>query len=191
MKNLKLHGNFCNIRHKKVTLLFLLCLLYWVSSKFCCYVTVFVSLGTKNFPFLSILRQLNFFWGMWQFLIKIMRESVSEHSWTSKAGMSQAGGQGTVCWIGVKVAVLCAQQYMSWNIFLIKILNNFWYFEHPILTMIYSEAYLKHNWRNCLWKKKKSTILKTISSIMLQICFWASPSKDSVFEISKMIQNFD
>ena len=67
-------------------------------------------------------------------------------------------GEGTVCWIGVKVAVLCAQQYMSWNIFLIKVLNNFWYFEHPILTMIYSEAYLKHNWRNCLWKKQKSTI---------------------------------
>ena len=60
---------------------------------------------------------------------------------------------GTVCWIGVKVAVLCAQQYMSWNIYLIKVLNNFWYFEHPILTMTYSEAYLKHNWRNCLWKK--------------------------------------
>ena len=60
---------------------------------------------------------------------------------------------GTVCWIGVKVSVLCARQYMSWNIFLIKVLNNFWYFEHPILTMTYLEVYLKHNWRNCLWKK--------------------------------------
>ena len=60
---------------------------------------------------------------------------------------------GTVCWIEVKVVVLCAQQYMSWNIFLIKVLNNIWYFEHPILTMICLEAYLKNNWRNCLWKK--------------------------------------
>ena len=76
-------------------------------------------------------------------------------------------------------------------IFLIKVLNNFWYFEHPILTMIYSEAYLKHNWRNCPWKSKKVQFMKTISSIILQICFWASPSKNSVFEISKMIQNFD
>ena len=60
---------------------------------------------------------------------------------------------GTVCWIEVKVVVLCAQHYMSWNIFLIKVLNNIWYFEHPILTMICLEAYLKNNWRNCLWKK--------------------------------------
>ena len=51
-------------------------------------------------------------------------------------------GKGTVCWIGFKVAVLCAQQYMFWNIFIIKVLNNFWYFEHPILTMICLEAYL-------------------------------------------------
>ena len=63
----------------------------------------------------------------------------------------------TVCWIGVKVAVLWAVQYMPWNVFLIKVLNNVWYFEQPILTMICSEAYLKHNWRNCLWKKQKST----------------------------------
>ena len=56
-----------------------------------------------------------------------------------------------VCWIGVKVAVLCARQYMSWNIFLIKVLNNFWYFEHPILTMTYLEVYLKHYWRNLTW----------------------------------------
>ena len=62
------------------------------------------------------------------------------------------GWGGTVCWIGVKVAVLCARQYMSWNMFLIKVLNNFWYFEHQILTMICSEAYLKHNWRNYSWK---------------------------------------
>ena len=60
---------------------------------------------------------------------------------------------GTGCWIRVKVAVLWARQCMSWNIFLIKVLNNFWYFEHWILTMICWEAYLKHDWRNCLWKK--------------------------------------
>ena len=39
-------------------------------------------------------------------------------------------------------------------------------------------------------KSKKVQFMKTISSIMLQVCFWASPSKDSVFEISKMIQNY-
>ena len=32
---------------------------------------------------------------------------------------------------------------------------------------------------------------ETISSIMFQICFWESPSWDLVFEISKIIQNFD
>ena len=97
----------------------------------------------------------------------------------------------TVCWVEVKVAVLCAQQYMPWNLLLIKLLNNFWYFKHQILTKICSEAYLKHNWRNCLWKSKKLQFLKTISSKMLQICFWASPSRNLVFEISKIIQNFD
>ena len=34
-------------------------------------------------------------------------------------------------------------------------------------------------------------LLGTISSILFQICFWASPSWDLVFEISKIIQNFD
>ena len=58
----------------------------------------------------------------------------------------------------LEVAVLCAQQYMSWNIFPIQVLNNFCYFEHPTLTMIYSEAYLKRNWRYCLWKKWKGTL---------------------------------
>ena len=32
---------------------------------------------------------------------------------------------------------------------------------------------------------------ETISLIMFQICFWTSPSWDLVFEISKIIQNFD
>ena len=59
-------------------------------------------------------------------------------------------GLGTVCWIEVKVAVLCAQQYMPWNLLIIKVLNNFWYFKHQIPTMIGSKAYLKHYWRNCL-----------------------------------------
>ena len=40
-------------------------------------------------------------------------------------------------------------------------------------------------------RSKKVQFLKTISSIMLQICFWASPSRDLVFEISKIMQNFD
>ena len=48
----------------------------------------------------------------------------------------------TVCWIEVKVAVLCAHQYMPWNLLLIKVLNNFWYFKHQISTGTCSEAYL-------------------------------------------------
>ena len=40
----------------------------------------------------------------------------------------------TVCWIEVKVAVLCAHQYMPWNLHLIKVLHNFWYFKHQIPT---------------------------------------------------------
>ena len=48
----------------------------------------------------------------------------------------------TVCWIEVKVAVLCALQYMPWNLLLIKVLINFWYFKHQILTGTCSEAYL-------------------------------------------------
>ena len=52
----------------------------------------------------------------------------------------------------------CVGQYMSWNIFVIKVLNIFWYFEHPILTMICLEAYLKNDWRNCLWKEVKKYI---------------------------------
>ena len=60
---------------------------------------------------------------------------------------------GTVCWIEVKVAVLCARQCMPWNLLIIKVLNNFWHFKHQIPTRTCSEAYLKHYWRNCLWKK--------------------------------------
>ena len=48
----------------------------------------------------------------------------------------------TVCWIEVKVAVLCAHQYMPWNLLLIKVLDNFWYFKHQIPTRTCSEAYL-------------------------------------------------
>ena len=48
----------------------------------------------------------------------------------------------TVCWIEVKVAVLCAHQYMAWNLLLIKVLNHFLYFKHWILTRTCSESYL-------------------------------------------------
>ena len=41
---------------------------------------------------------------------------------------------------------------MPWNLLLIKVLNDFWYFKHQILTRICSEAYLKRYWRNCLCK---------------------------------------
>ena len=95
-------------------------------------------------------RPCKFFWG---------NRALAFHSSNQNAQLSNiadsrrtARAPPPVCWIGVKGALLCAQQYMSWNIFLTKVLNNFWYFEHPILTMIYSEAYLKHYWRNCLHK---------------------------------------
>ena len=39
-------------------------------------------------------------------------------------------------------------------------------------------------------RSRKVQFWKTISSIMLQICFWASPSGNLVFEISKIMQNF-
>ena len=68
----------------------------------------------------------------------------------AKSFIPKLGHQGTVCWIEVKVAVLCARQYMPWNLLLIKVLNSFWYFKHQISTRIGSKAYLKHNWRNCL-----------------------------------------
>ena len=51
-----------------------------------------------------------------------------------------------------------ASKYMPWTVLLIIVLNNFWYFKHQILTRICSDAYLKHNWRNCLWKEWKLTI---------------------------------
>ena len=62
---------------------------------------------------------------------------------------------GKVCWIEVKVAVLCARQYMLWNLIIIKVLNSIWYFKHQIPTSICSEAYLNHNWRNEFEKSKK------------------------------------
>ena len=74
----------------------------------------------------------------------------------------------TVCWIEVKVAVLCAHQYMPWNLLLIKVLNNFWYFKHQILTRICSEAYLKHYWRNCLLL---IVFFLLFSKTNLQLCF--------------------
>ena len=89
------------------------------------------------------------------------------------------GTKGTVCWIEVKVAVLCARQYMPWNLLIIKVFNIFLYFKHQILTSICSEAILKHNWRNCLRKSKR---------LQFQICFWANSSWALVFEMSKIIK---
>ena len=74
----------------------------------------------------------------------------------------------TVRWNEIKVAVLCARQYMPWNLLLIKVLNNFWYFKHQTSTMIWSEAYMKHNWR-FVFEKRKKKLTKTISSIMFQM----------------------
>ena len=71
-----------------------------------------------------------------------------------------AGGARTVCWIGVKVAVLYARQYMPSNLLIIKVLNIFLYFKHQISTGICSEAYLKHYWRNCLQKLQYFTFVR-------------------------------
>ena len=80
----------------------------------------------------------------------------------------------------------------SWILLLIKVLNNFWYFKHKILTRMCSEAYLKYYWRNCLLKLLNFfTLFKDKSSIVLQICFRANPSRGLVFEISKIVWNFD
>ena len=66
-------------------------------------------------------------------------------------------GVGTVCWIEVKVAILC---FVPWNLLLIKTLNNFWYFKHQISTRICSKAYLKHYWRSCLLMINPLDLLK-------------------------------
>ena len=87
----------------------------------------------------------------------------------------------TVRWNEVKVAVLCARQYMPWNLLLIIVLNHFWYLKHQTLTR------LKHNWKFVFEKSKKKQFNKTISSLMFQICFWANPSRDLVFELSKTL----
>ena len=97
----------------------------------------------------------------------------------------------TVWRIEFKVAVLCAQQCIPWNLLIIKVLNIFWYFEHRILTIIYSEAHWNIIEEIVFEKSKKVQFLKTISSIMFWICFWPNPSQDLVFRISKNIQNFD
>ena len=98
-------------------------------------------------------------------------------------GIFFLGGRGNE----VKVAVLCTWPEMYfWSV-----LNNCWYFKHQSLTRICSEACLKHNWRFVFKKSKKLQFKKTISSIMFQICFWANPSQDLVFEISKIIHPFD
>ena len=66
----------------------------------------------------------------------------------------------TVCWIGVKLVVLCAQQYIPRNLLIIKVLNNFWYFKHQIPSRTCSEAYLKHYWRNSLQKLYSFTFVR-------------------------------
>ena len=111
-----------------------------------------------------------------------------EEFWLALTKVLQ-GYLGTVCWIEVRVALLCAQQYVPWNLLIIEVLNNFWYFKHQILTRICSEVYLK---QEIILRNYNFLLLsETISSIMFQICYWGSPSWDLVFEISKIIQNFD
>ena len=110
-------------------------------------------------------------WGRWSQLTRVTRHTTRGHS----------------CWIEVKVAVLCARQYMPWNLFLIKILNNFWHFKHQILTRISSEAYLKRSWRNCIWNIIifEDNFFNYVKTVLL------NPSRNQVFKISRIIQNFD
>ena len=49
-----------------------------------------------------------------------MPPSLNRVNWSAKIW------GGTVCWIEVKVAVLCAQQCMPWSLLIIKVLNDFW-----------------------------------------------------------------
>ena len=59
------------------------------------------------------------------------------------------------------MAVFCAHQYMPWNLLLIKVLINFWYFKHQISTGTCSEAYLSSAIvRFCFFQRQ-----------LLQLCF--------------------
>ena len=86
---------------------------------------------------------------LWRFLVNLWRQRGNCLIWAEFAhflckiqGCRPWGCRGTVYWIEVKVAVLCAHKYMHWNLLLIKALNSFWYFKHQILTRICSE----HGW---------------------------------------------
>ena len=98
----------------------------------------------------------------------------------------------TVCWIGVKVAVLCAHGNKCHEIYF---WSKFWIIFDIFNTWSWLWLIRKHIWNIIeeivLERSKKVQFLITISSIMLQICFWASPSRNLVFEISKIMQNFD
>ena len=73
-----------------------------------------------------------------------------------------------MCWNEVKVAVLCAHQYMPWSLIIIKVLNNFWHFEHYIPTRTCSEAYLSHYWSKC---REKLYSFYLLQRQFLQSCF--------------------
>ena len=89
---------------------------------------------------------------------------------------------GTVCWIEVKVAVLCAHQYMTWNLLLIKVFD----ISNTRSRLGFAQ---KHIWNiseeivllNCFF----FALFKDKFSIVFQ------PSQGLVFQISKMIQNYD
>ena len=116
-------------------------------------------------------------------VLVVLRLLTEENGESFKTGTAEPKGQeGAQC-----VEMKLRWQYMPWNLLLIIVLNNFWYFKHQTLTRICSEACLKHNWRFVFEKSKKLQFKKTISSILFQICFWVNPRQDLVFEISKII----
>ena len=72
----------------------------------------------------------SFYWENWKMHLDVSIQ-------IRNAGfMSKFVPGGTVHWNEVKVVVLCARQYMPWNLLLIIVLNNFWYFKHQTLTRI-------------------------------------------------------
>ena len=58
---------------------------------------------------------------------------------------------------------------MSWNILLIRVLNNFWYFKHQILTRICPEGYSKHYLRSFLLFSYKFSLNMLLEQILIEI----------------------
>ena len=107
--------------------------------------------------------------------------------WAARRGQLHQA-RDTVYWIEVKVAVFSARQYMLWNIFIIKVLNIFWYFKLEILTRICSEAFLKQYWRNCL---QKLLLFYFFQTPFLELCLnYARPTSIPDSRVLTCTQNW-